>query len=247
MGSNPAGDRHLKCRGVQCEALAGSASPTPPARVSDRLQSRLLAPEPHRATHTRRRVHMDRATVDQLLTTTRTVRKRLDLRRPVEPAVIQECLELAIQAPNGGNQNQDPGSRPDVLGRLGTAALDPQRGRCLKLRESLGGTMDLATVDKLLTTTRSVRARLDLTRLVPPALIEDAWRSLFRHPKAAGTAVITSSSSPIQPSGEHSRTSTEGRSSSSTRRRPLPKACRPSPVTPPHGSLYTITLRTRLP
>ena len=49
---------------------------------------------------------MDRATVDQLLTTTRTVRKRLDLRRPVEPAVIQECLELAIQAPNGGNQNR---------------------------------------------------------------------------------------------------------------------------------------------
>src|SRR5512132_149184 len=49
---------------------------------------------------------MDRATVDQLLTTTRTVRKRLDLRRPVEPAVIQECLEIAIQAPNGGNQNR---------------------------------------------------------------------------------------------------------------------------------------------
>jgi nitroreductase len=49
---------------------------------------------------------MDRATVDQLLTTTRTVRKRLDLRRPVEPALIQECLELAIQAPNGGNQNR---------------------------------------------------------------------------------------------------------------------------------------------
>jgi len=32
---------------------------------------------------------MDRAPVDQLLTTTRTVRKRLDLSRPVEPAVIQ--------------------------------------------------------------------------------------------------------------------------------------------------------------
>ena len=49
---------------------------------------------------------MDRTTVDKLLTTTRTVRKRLDLRRPVEPEVIQECLELAIQAPNGGNQNR---------------------------------------------------------------------------------------------------------------------------------------------
>src|SRR5688572_576478 len=62
------------------------------ARVSDRLQSHPLAPEPHRATHSEESGHMDRATVDQLLTTTRTVRKRLDLSRPVEPAVIQECL-----------------------------------------------------------------------------------------------------------------------------------------------------------
>lgn len=46
---------------------------------------------------------LDRATVDHLLTTTRAVRKRLDLRRPVEPAVIEECLRLAIQAPTGGN------------------------------------------------------------------------------------------------------------------------------------------------
>jgi len=49
---------------------------------------------------------MDRATVDHLLTTTRSVRKRLDLTRPVEPEVIRECLDLAIQAPNGGNQNR---------------------------------------------------------------------------------------------------------------------------------------------
>lgn len=46
---------------------------------------------------------MDLATVDQLLTTTRTVRKRLDLTRPVEPEVIEQCLEIAIQAPTGGN------------------------------------------------------------------------------------------------------------------------------------------------
>ena len=46
---------------------------------------------------------MDLATVDKLLTTTRTVRKRLDLSRPVEPEIIQERLEIAIQAPTGGN------------------------------------------------------------------------------------------------------------------------------------------------
>lgn len=37
--------------------------------------------------------------IDELLTTTRSVRKRLDLTRPVEPEVIRECLSLALQAP----------------------------------------------------------------------------------------------------------------------------------------------------
>ncbi len=47
---------------------------------------------------------MDLATVDHLLTTTRSVRKRLDFSRPVEPEVIERCLELAIQAPTGSNR-----------------------------------------------------------------------------------------------------------------------------------------------
>jgi nitroreductase len=47
---------------------------------------------------------MDLATVDTLLTTTRSVRRRLDLTRPVEPEVIQACLDIAIQAPTGGNR-----------------------------------------------------------------------------------------------------------------------------------------------
>ncbi len=42
---------------------------------------------------------------DELLTTTRTVRKRLDFDRPVDRALITECLEIAFQAPNGGNMN----------------------------------------------------------------------------------------------------------------------------------------------
>jgi nitroreductase len=40
---------------------------------------------------------------DHLLTTTRSVRRRLDLARPVEPEVIERCLEIAIQAPAPGN------------------------------------------------------------------------------------------------------------------------------------------------
>jgi nitroreductase len=44
--------------------------------------------------------------VDEVLSTTRAVRKRLDLNRPVEPEIIRECLELALQAPSpGGMQN----------------------------------------------------------------------------------------------------------------------------------------------
>jgi nitroreductase len=40
---------------------------------------------------------------DELLATTRAVRKRLDLTRPVPRELITECLDLAVQAPTGGN------------------------------------------------------------------------------------------------------------------------------------------------
>src|SRR5438067_2276512 len=40
----------------------------------------------------------------ELLTTTRTVRKRLDFTRPVDRSIVEECLRLAWQAPNGSNQ-----------------------------------------------------------------------------------------------------------------------------------------------
>src|SRR5437879_12915032 len=46
---------------------------------------------------------MDLALADLLLTTTRSVRKRLDLLRPVEPAVIERAIEVALQAPTGSN------------------------------------------------------------------------------------------------------------------------------------------------
>jgi nitroreductase len=40
---------------------------------------------------------------DELLTTTRSVRKRLDLERPVPLELVRECLNLALQAPSGSN------------------------------------------------------------------------------------------------------------------------------------------------
>lgn len=57
-------------------------------------------------------------TCDELLTTTRSVRRRLDLERPVARETVQECLRLAFQAPNGSNLQRwrwivvdDPGIR----------------------------------------------------------------------------------------------------------------------------------------
>ncbi len=46
---------------------------------------------------------MDLASIDKVLTTTRSVRKRLDFDRPVEPEIIMECINIALQAPTGSN------------------------------------------------------------------------------------------------------------------------------------------------
>ncbi|MFI6130673.1 nitroreductase family protein [Micromonospora sp. NPDC051141] len=62
-------------------------------------------------------------TPDDLLTTTRTVRKRLDLTRPVPMDLVRECLEIALQAPSGSNRQgwhwlvvTDPGVRSAIGG-----------------------------------------------------------------------------------------------------------------------------------
>ena len=63
----------------------------------------------------------DLAETDRLLSTTRSVRKRLDLERPVDPAIIQDCIRLAQQAPTGSNTQgwkwivvTDPAKRAEV-------------------------------------------------------------------------------------------------------------------------------------
>jgi nitroreductase len=47
-------------------------------------------------------MHLD-LSADDVLTTTRSVRKRLDFDRPVSRAIVEECLEIALQAPTGSN------------------------------------------------------------------------------------------------------------------------------------------------
>jgi nitroreductase len=76
--------------------------------------------------------------LDHALTTTRTVRRRLDLDRPVARAVVLECLELALQAPNGSNTQpwrwvliDDPATR--------AAAADIYRGAITDVSSRSGG------------------------------------------------------------------------------------------------------------
>jgi nitroreductase len=47
-------------------------------------------------------MHLD-LSADEVLATTRSVRRRLDFDRPVEREIVMECLELALQAPTGSN------------------------------------------------------------------------------------------------------------------------------------------------
>ncbi len=67
----------------------------------------------------------DRDSVDHVLTTTRSVRRRLDFDRPVEPEVIEECIEIAIQAAPGGGEARPwhfmvvtDQARRDIIGGL---------------------------------------------------------------------------------------------------------------------------------
>jgi nitroreductase len=46
---------------------------------------------------------IDLASVDRVLRTTRSVRRRIDFERPIEPEVIEQCIEIATQAPTGIN------------------------------------------------------------------------------------------------------------------------------------------------
>jgi nitroreductase len=79
--------------------------------------------------------------VDELLTTTRSVRKRLDFDKPVPREVVMECLELALQAPTGSNAQgwqwvfvEDPAKKKvlaDIYRANATPYLDlpkPERG-----------------------------------------------------------------------------------------------------------------------
>ena len=80
-------------------------------------------------------------TADEVLTTTRSVRKRLDFDKPVPRKVLMECLDIALQAPTGSNAQgwqwmfvEDPAKKKalaDIYRAMGTPYLSmepPVRG-----------------------------------------------------------------------------------------------------------------------
>jgi nitroreductase len=101
---------------------------------------------------------MDLTTVDHLLTTTRSVRKRLDLTRPVPADIIDECIQLAIQAPSASNTQRwhfvvvtDPAKRAAVAAHYSRSfalyaavppdqpkpnVTDPRVAQALRVRDS---------------------------------------------------------------------------------------------------------------
>ncbi len=85
-------------------------------------------------------------TADELLTTTRAVRRRLDLTRPVERELIEECLSIALQAPTGGNRQRwafvvvtDPAQR-EALADLYRQGFDTYRTGGIDGRGRTGST-----------------------------------------------------------------------------------------------------------
>ncbi|NUU20355.1 MAG: nitroreductase family protein [Streptomycetaceae bacterium] len=81
-------------------------------------------------------------TAEEVLTTTRTVRRRLDLARPVERAVVEDCLRIACQAPNGSNVQSyrwvvvdDPAVRAQMAA-VYRAALEDQLDASRRAREA---------------------------------------------------------------------------------------------------------------
>jgi nitroreductase len=133
---------------------------------------------------------MDIASVDELLSTTRSVRKRLDLTRPVGRDVILECIRLAMQAPTASNTQDwrwlvitDAGKRAAIadiyrsvgaeyLASAAKEAADPQTQRVYASAVSLTDTLAQVPVHVI----PCLNNRIDNSNLLIAA---SAWASII--------------------------------------------------------------------
>jgi nitroreductase len=87
---------------------------------------------------------IDTEATDRLLTTTRTVRKRLDLTRPVDPQTVLDAIRIATQAPTGGNLQRTRwmvitgDAKRKALGDIYKRAMDPYHDIMAPLVEAAG-------------------------------------------------------------------------------------------------------------
>ena len=139
-------------------------------------------------------------TADEVLTTTRAVRRRLDLTRPVPRELIQEAVKVATQAPSGRNQQQwdfvfvdDPATKSTMadIWRAGYATGNPYEQHGLpiptrgsfasaewgRIRSSLGHLIDhLHEVPVLLIPVVRVATRAELSTVHGQA---NTWGSVL--------------------------------------------------------------------
>jgi nitroreductase len=133
---------------------------------------------------------MDIATVDELLSTTRAVRKRLDLERPVGREVILECIQLAMQAPTASNTQDwrwlvisDADKRAAIadiyrgigaqyLAQAADNATDPQTRRVYQSAVSLTDTLARVPVHVI----PCLEQRIDTAE---PGIAAAAWASII--------------------------------------------------------------------
>ena len=94
----------------------------------------------------------DLSVTDKLLTTTRSVRKRLDLTRPVPREVVLEALDVALQAPTGGNRQpwrwlivDDPDTKARIA-ELYQRSHDPYMAAQREAVEAAGRTASMAGI-----------------------------------------------------------------------------------------------------
>lgn len=134
-------------------------------------------------------------TLDELLTTTRAVRKRLDLDRPVPAEVINECLEIAMQAPSGSNMQgwhwvvvTDAGKRAAIAEAYREGArgyLLPKEGEVPEAEPLRDGASQMERVAS------SARYLVDNLHRVPVLVIPCAWGRLPTGPESgSGTAQV---------------------------------------------------------
>jgi len=92
---------------------------------------------------------------EELLTTTRAVRRRLDLDRPVPRTILRDCIRIATQAPSGRNVQRwrwvvidDPARKRDLAELWRRSYGDPRAGstEAEPLRRIMASSDHLATI-----------------------------------------------------------------------------------------------------